>query len=122
MKIITDIKVIDVDRDVYEILHCKPYETLPCYKNGAFEPTTATDIKELIRGKTFINYQGETIVVGWSKQVEDLLEVPISSLDKLVSDESKRREEILSLQRRLNNYNNIRFFKRLWRVLKGEKL
>ena len=121
MIIITKIETIEVDRDMYPMPR---YDERPLirYEDGYAEKVDAMYYMDLIKGKRFVKWPGGEYVVGWSKQVEELLGVPLELIDDLQKDYDNVRDQNDDYLARIRNFNNLGFWKRLWFILNEEKI
>jgi len=101
MILIQEIKVIQTDLDPITIA-----SALSC----SYEPMRAKNIPpeittEMIRGRRFVNHQGEEVCIGMSKQVQEAIGLPFEVYDNMQSS-------ISFLEKRCQNLNNENFWLR----------
>lgn len=102
MIVITEIKYIKTSnhRDTLELLHRQYPEVHP----HSFEERGVETLKEMVKGRRFVNSRKETICIGLEKEVEELIGLPFEVFEKM-------RDEIETLE------NNIEYEKRLNKTL-----
>ena len=98
MLLIRAINVIQTDLDPITIA-----SALSC----SYEPMRANYIPpeittEMVRGRRFVNHQGEEVCIGMSKQVQEAIGLPFEVYDNMQSS-------ISFLEKRCQNLNNENF-------------
>ena len=79
---ITEIKVIDVEKDFIEI--CQREYMSPIKRISGSDPVEHVEVtREMIRGRTFINERGERLCIGMSKQVQDSIGLPFRAFENM---------------------------------------
>ena len=95
-KIITDITVVDSENDWVEVLHLDGEELLP-------RPITAQGVeqhmhREFIQGQRFRTSRQGEVVIGWCKELAELLDVPMEVYDQQQAHLSSARETLQQLE------------------------
>ena len=85
MIIITDLKFIQVDRDPYELVSLTgPYEGIEVLSERGDTVVSATELRELIRGRRFVRPSDMTdVVIGLDKDTQDLLGLQYEAWENL---------------------------------------
>lgn len=124
MIIVKSIEIITVDRDPWEILSLtKPYQAVEVFDPGKNKPShiSSNAFRELISGRRFVKPNGDELLIGCSKQAEDIMGIYYNSWD----DMSKQLEESRAAFRTMSGYlmkiKQLGFFGRLIAVFRGYK-
>ena len=134
MLVVTEIKIMDVNKSSIEIFSFDPL----CVKARAFtvgaEPIEEDVIikKEVIEGDEYVLPNGRRLVIGHSQTVRDALGIPITTFNilktsnkKLLAESMKQQDEICRYQKLTLYYADLSFWGRLkllWTGFKQEDL
>ena len=127
MILITDIKIKKYDGDQAQIIKQK-YEEL-------YLPMVTEEVNdrmaelEHIKGRRFINSNGEEVVIGMDKESQKLIGLPLDAFDSILEREQITRD-ILRQNRitmqlmvdRIDAFNKLGFFSRAKILLFGGKI
>jgi hypothetical protein len=80
MLVVTNIEVKIVPEDIVQVVLQDP---LTSYKDPLEVQKEISTTIEQIKGKRFINNQGQTVCIGMSKQVQEAIGLPFEALDNL---------------------------------------
>lgn len=127
MILIKNIEMVEVDRDPYEILSTiHPYEAISVYNGSNIEHIEHEVFTELIRGRRFIRPDGKELIIGCSKQAEEVIGIQYESWENLMGLHESTREELyrekgklLKANEELYAIKQLGFFKRLVLLFKG---
>ena len=85
MLIITEMKVIEVDRDMWELEHMVRKMDMVMPITDEFTPRSAEEAsitREMIQGHRFIDGRNNRdIIIGWTQEVQDVLQMPFEAYD-----------------------------------------
>ena len=101
MILIQEIKVIQTDIDPITIAHALACNYEPM--RTAYIPPEITT--EMVRGRRFVNHQGEEVCIGMSEQVQQAIGLPFEVYDNMQSS-------ISFLEKRCQNLNIENFHQR----------
>jgi len=106
MKVVKSIEVIESKRDFYEIMN---FGACPDYaRRVEFPDITAGEMEiteEFIQGRRFVNQHGEQIVIGWAKDVQNVLGLPFEAFENQNNEISDLRSECQRLEDDFKNLN-----------------
>ncbi len=72
--IITDVKFMEVDRDPWELVsRCPPYQQRIVWGDSGEETVNTDTIRELIHGRRFRRSDGTMLLIGCSKQAQEVI-------------------------------------------------
>ena len=108
---------VETDRAVIHGLH--DYTVIPTQCNGVDELMPVSAVRELIRGREFRRPDGESIVVGCSKQAESVFGIQYEAWDEISRLLSCSRSEVLTLQRKIGGFRRWGTWKRLKWLLRA---
>lgn len=83
MIIVSDAKIMHVDRNPAEILQTVRQEHDYVMPSQGEAPISAKDFRELIRGRRFRRPDGSTLVVGLDRSLQDLIGIHFEAYDEL---------------------------------------
>ena len=109
MIVVTDMKVINTDRDIYWLAHRQQrgYEK---YDSLAKIETT----REMIKGRRFRNSFGLDVVIGWDEQSQKLLGLPFQVFDAQERRRESDYKENTRLRKHLREWEEMGF----WQLIK----
>jgi len=125
---ITDIKIVEVSKNEVAILQTEglPNKLLK-YVCLATPPEKVEVTQEMIRGREFINADGERICIGMSKKVQDVLGLPFKtfeSMNKELMDKraavSLLKEKTMVFQNEVKDFRTAGIFRRLKYLFTGK--
>jgi len=120
MIVVTEIKVIDTNREVYLLPHFGKitylaFDKLDCTKHGDI----SCNIEE-IKGEDFINDKGEAVRIGMSLQAREAIGLQLGIYEKMHRSILRMedvidilQEKIISIKSKLNEYKSMSFWSRL---------
>ena len=89
MLIITEMKVIEVERDMFEIQRMVAMPHMGDYQKSEEE---ASITREMIQGRRFRDSRNDRdIVIGWTQEVQDVLQMPFEAFDDMNAEVSRMR-------------------------------
>ena len=119
MILIRSIDVIEIDRDPAEILAWNmPGDIIPV--NGGAEAVEYSVMAELVQGRRYVRRDGKEIVIGVTKQAQDIIGIQYEAWGSLQSDyEAARKDlsrtakELKGCKESLRELHEAGFFRRL---------
>ena len=106
MIVITKIDFIETERDPLELIHRYGLDGRIPFSNGRKE-IEAKELMELIRGRRFVRPDGKEIVLGISRQAQDVLGIQYEEWHRMNLRLKVATDEKLSLMKELNTYTGI---------------
>jgi hypothetical protein len=112
MKIITEIKVLETDKDFCEIAHMA-YSPMVSMPIGSDVVSTSC-VRELIKGRRFINQErGLDIVLGVSQEVGEILGLQYDAFENISMLNDSLQIEKTRLANKLEKISELGFLERL---------
>ncbi len=129
MIIVKSIEIITVDRDHWELLSLtEPYQAVEVFTPDKNKPShiCSNTFRELIIGRRFVKPNGEELLIGCSKQAEEIMGIHYDSWDGMLNqlEESRAafhtiKELQLKTEKHLMKIRSLGFFERLVAVFRG---
>ena len=112
MLCITEIKVVEANRDLIEIAHMRG---IPFFSEllGSDPVERVAVEREVVHGREFVNSRGERVCIGLSRQVQELIGLPFEVFDDLSNELRDERIANIELHSRVVDYEYAGFWTRL---------
>lgn len=118
---VTEIKVVDVERDFLWLAHMENMPPIAEIMNSA--PKEYAEVKkEIIQGEQFVNAYGQRFCIGMSKQVREAIGLPFEVFKNMHGEIEQLQDANAGRQERIVKFNAASFWKRLWYVLNGYQI
>lgn len=112
MIVITEVKCLDVEADMHEIMHVRPWDFIPL-ADGSSSVEAETVQKEVIKGRRFVRPDGEPMVVGVSQAAQDVIGLQYEAWESLEKDRDLWHTQCVSARLELNQFKNAGLWQRL---------
>ena len=106
MLVITDIQVIEVDRDYCELAFFNNDGKCYCNTDTAGEPCNIIITRENIYGREYKNSNGKYVCIGMSKKVQDALGLPFDEFEAMSATIFELRNDLAVCKGRLIRCNS----------------
>lgn len=112
MILVKNLEIIETDRDPMEIVSMHlPHDYIPV--NGGEKAIPCKQLRELIRGRRFRRPDGKDMIIGMTRQVQDIIGIQYEAWDTLNEALDSYRIQARKYESALDNLHNSGFFKRL---------
>lgn len=127
MILVRDIETVETNRDWCEIAH---FDDIPLNPYDESTPMNLELRKEFIRGREFVNSRGESIILGATGKVQEILGLPFQVFENMQNNLvyymrqertlqntiANKDQEIQFLQQCLNNWKTMTLWERIKNV------
>ena len=127
MILVKSIEIMEVsDNFVYEIYEKMGNPHISYNERESLE-TKLKLTREIIKGQRFINKRGESVYIGMTKEVQDILGLPFHVFNDLTNFNRKLQKQLdtlikdkKDLELKIKNFENIGFLRRLKYLFTGK--
>lgn len=119
MLLVRKVDIIETDHDIAELqaMSSSPDASVPV--NGGRDMEKISVIKELVKGRLFRRPDGLDIIVGLSRQAQQVLGLYYEVWDQMETTLYSTREQLFKSQRAINKLRRAPFFTRLKWLFRG---
>lgn len=121
MIVITDVKFMEFDRDEMILAFRDPYRGIDVRTHEGYETCSAMELQELVRGRRYVRPDGQELVIGVSKQAQDVIGIQYEAFDTLRKESDRYFTEIISMQEEMRKVRSASFWVRLKWIFTGVK-
>ena len=103
MILIKSIEIVEIDRDPVEIVsQISPHESIRVYSEGKPTDISHKVLTEYVRGRVFVNMNGQRINIGMSQKVQELIGLQFEAYENMQAANQKLRTSVAIALRDLN--------------------
>ena len=124
MLIVKNIEIIEVERDPWEILSLtKPYQAIEVFNPGKNTPEhiETNAFREMIQGQRFVRPDGKELLIGCSRQAEEIIGIQYESWGNMSEAWEGTRTQLRKAEKELADIRQMTFWMRLKALFKGIK-
>ncbi len=124
MLIVKNIEIIEVERDPWELLSMTaPYQAIEVFNPGKNVPEfiDTNVFREMVQGQRFRRPDGEELVIGCSRQAEEIIGIQYESWGNMSREWEATRTQLRKAEKELADIRQMTFWMRLKALFKGIK-
>ena len=118
MRLVKKIEVFETPRDWEHVTSLR--EMIIPLNIEAADPMPFDEVMELVEGIKFNNGLGETICIGWTKEVQEALGLPFECLDNQMKMIVQQNKTIITHRARLQRLNAMTLWQRMKFCVTGD--
>lgn len=124
MLIVKNIEIIEVDRDPWEIVSLtRPFQAIKVFNPGKNRPERIAEniFREMIQGQRFIRPDGQELLIGCSRQAEEIIGIQYEAWGNMSEVREMTRGQLRKAEKELSDLKQLTFWKRLKALFTGIK-
>ena len=109
MLAVQDIKIVNIEEEEYKHFH-----TGELFATDVIDPSDKMMVStEIVKGMQFRNHRGQTICIGMTRAVQEVIGLPMGAFDEQRKEISNLHVEATILNATIYKYRNMNFWGRV---------